>query len=298
MACGRSQPAADDRRPDRHRQRRPRRDHARLDDPSPRFGDRTRDRATRRQPLSRPSPFRQRRSALAQRAVGRRVRARDRRRDLSRPDHRPLSLRPLRAGQRSHRQQRSGGLRRTQQRLAVDDRPARPVLARCRGCASVQHGRTGARCLRRMERRSRSRRRPAGRRPLCLPRDDGCGRPRPLRCMGADTRIRADLDTAQCRRRLGALQHRPLGLGAALGMDLGRRSPVGLCPLSLRPLGLSPKRLGLGAGHLRRPSGLRAGAGGVDGWPSAQCFHFDRWRRRSAGRLVPARAPRGLRAEL
>jgi hypothetical protein len=94
----------------------------------------------------------------------------------------------------------------------------------------------------------------------------------------------------RCRTR------RPLGLGAAVGLDLGRRPALGLRAVPLRPLGLSPQRLVLGARHLRRPAGLRAGAGGL-GWRSAR-RRLDHGRRRRDSGLVPARAARGLRAEL
>ena len=47
-----AQPAAHQRRPRRHRQRRPRRDHPRLDHPATRRGDRARDRSPRRRALS------------------------------------------------------------------------------------------------------------------------------------------------------------------------------------------------------------------------------------------------------
>ena len=103
MGRGRAQPAADDRRPHRHRQRRARRDHARLDDAAPR----------RRPPSSRSPRLDDTRYSV--RLHGGSVAARlrnpqslaefeldHRRRALSRPGRRPLSLRPLRSDQRRH----------------------------------------------------------------------------------------------------------------------------------------------------------------------------------------------------
>src|ERR1019366_7076994 len=62
---------------------------------------------------------------------------------------------------------------------------------------------------------------------------------------------------------LGALPQRALGLGVALGVDLGRRCTVGVRALPLRPLGPVWRPLGLvarrGAGSLLRPAGVCAG---------------------------------------
>ncbi len=159
---GRPQPAAHDRRPHRHRQRRARRDHPRHDDAAPRCRDRARDRPPRRQPLQRAPARRQRRGAAAQFAVAGRIRDGHRRRAFSRPDRRPLSLRSLRADQRRHRRQRPGDLRSAQHRAAGDDRPARAVLDRRRRRAAVRDGAAAARCVRELERRPRSRRGSAG----------------------------------------------------------------------------------------------------------------------------------------
>ena len=49
------------------------------------------------------------------------------------------------------------------------------------------------------------------------------------------------------RFRLGTLSHRPLVLCSPVGMDVGRRRAVGLCALSLRPLGQRTQSLGLGS---------------------------------------------------
>ena len=49
----------------------------------------------------------------------------------------------------------------------------------------------------------------------------------------------------EVRSRLGALPLRPLGLGAALGLDLGRRRALGLRAVPLRPLGALARPLGL-----------------------------------------------------
>src|SRR5690348_12912454 len=66
--------------------------------------------------------------------------------------------------------------------------------------------------------------------------------------------------------RLGAVPLRPLGMDRSVGLDLGGRPAVGLRTLPLRPLGLRPQSLGLGAGTVARASGVRAGTGGVRRW--------------------------------
>ena len=291
-----AQPAAHQRRPHRHRQQRARRDRARQQHAAARLGHRTRDRAARRRPLRRAARERKRGRAAAQPAGTERVRARYRRRPLSRASRRPLPLRPQRPNQRPHRAFRPGHVRRPQQRTAAHAWPARPVLARRERRRAIHDGAAGTRRIRRMERRSRSRRRPRCNRALRLAGDDGCARPGPLRPLGADARIRRAVAARRRANRLGALQHRPLGLGAPVGLDLGRRCAVGLRAVSLRPLGLPPRRVVLVARYLRRSAGLRAGAGRLDGWLACQRFH--QHRRRPAGGLVPAGTARGLRAEL
>ena len=96
--------------------------------------------------------------------------------------------------------------------------------------------------------------------------------------------------------RLGALSHRPLVLRAAVGLDLDRRAAVGLRAVPLRPLGQSQQSLGLGAAAARCPAGLCAGAGRLRRRHRAR--RDARQPERCAGRLVPARAARGLRAVL
>ena len=211
----------------------------------------------------------------------------------------PLSLRPLRPDQRRHRLHRPGDLRGAQHGAAGDHRPARAVLDRRRRRAAVRDGGAGARCVRGLERRPRSRR--------GSHRDGVDARYVSPEMTGAE-----DLDrygSGEQTPEYGAIwmprsvsadwapyTHRPLGVGAPLGLDLGRRRAVGLRAVPLRPLGLPPQCLVLGARHLRRPPGLRAGAGGVGRRPAHR--RLDLGRRRRAGRLVPARAARGLRAGL
>ena len=119
---------------------------------------------------------------------------------------------------------------------------------------------------------------------LRLARDDRRRGPRPLRPVAADARVRRALGAALGRAGWAPYTHRPLGLGAPVGLDLGRRRAVGLRAVPLRPLGLSPQRLVLGARHLRRAPGVRAGAGGVGRRPAHRRLDLDRRRpRRSAG---------------
>src|SRR5258707_15896587 len=93
---------------------------------------------------------------------------------------------------------------------------------------------------------------------------------------------------------MGALSLRTLELDGALGLDLDRRSALGLCPVALRPVGADRRALGVGPRRLCRAPPLRAGSG---------CVHWYAWGRLElAGggccRLVPARTGRGLLAEL
>ena len=101
----------------------------------------------------------------------------------------------------------------------------------------------------------------------------------------------------RCRaERLGALSHRALGLRAAVGLDLDRRAALGLRAVPLRPLGQSRQSLGLGAAAARCPPGLRSRAGGLRRRRRAGRDAGQPERR--AGRLVPARSARSLRALL
>jgi hypothetical protein len=92
---------------------------------------------------------------------------------------------------------------------------------------------------------------------------------------------------------LGAVSPRSLGLVVRLGSHVGRRCAMGLCAVSLRPLGFHRRTVGLVPGKLRRAPGVGAGAGRV----------VRRWRRR--GRrlrpgvwLGPARLARSVHSRL
>ena len=196
-----------------------------------------------------------------------------------------LSLRPLRPDQRPHRLQRPGRLRGPEQRPAAHARATRPVLDRCR----------------RRSRNTTWSSPPAMRSP---PGTTSVTAPRPVlpwrrgmslpEMTGAD-----DLDRygqwqqspdygplwapTDVPRRMGALQRRPLGLDPALGLDLGRRCALGLRAVPLRPLGQLSQPLVLGTGHLRRPPGLRAGAGRLDRRRARRRLDRHRPDRRSAG---------------
>ena len=80
---------------------------------------------------------------------------------------------------------------------------------------------------------------------------------------GAWCRSTARCGLAKRRDGLGPLHHRPLGLGSALRVELGGHGALGLGALSLRPLGASRPRLGLGARTRDRAPGLRPGARGL-----------------------------------
>jgi hypothetical protein len=89
------------------------------------------------------------------------------------------------------------------------------------------------------------------------------GRARLLRPLAGGADLRRGLDSLWRERRLGALQHRLLGLGSLLRLDLDRRCAVGLGALPLRPLGPYRRLLGVGAGAGGAAAGVFARAGGV-----------------------------------
>src|SRR5688572_7962801 len=95
------------------------------------------------------------------------------------------------------------------------------------------------------------------------------------------------------RPRLGAVSIRPLGVGESLGLDLDRRRAVGLCAISLRPLGKPAQPLVLGAGTAPRAARVCAGARRVDRQSARR--PFSGW---LSCPLVPARAERSVCAEL
>ena len=76
--------------------------------------------------------------------------------------------------------------------------------------------------------RDRRGRRPRG--ALCLARDDRRRGARRLRPLGADPRLRRDLDPDRSAHGLGALQRRPLGLGAPWGWTWVDDAPWGFAP--------------------------------------------------------------------
>ena len=118
----------------------------------------------------------------------------------------------------------------------------------------------------------------------------------PVRHLDQRRQLRRGLGAALGAERLGALPHRPLGLRAAVGLDLDRRPAVGLRALSLRPLGQQRQSLDVGAAAARGAAGLCAGAGRLRGRHRAGGDAVAAEQR--AGRLVPARSARGLRAVL
>ncbi len=126
--------------------------------------------------------------------------------------------------------------------------------------------------------------------PLCLGGSDRLPGPGPVRHLASSARLRLRLGPAQRARRLGALSGRSLGVGRALGLDLGGRSALGLCAVALWPLGLDRSHLDVGARAGEGATRVRAGPGGVRGRRRAD---LRQWRYRS---LVPAGSTRRLPA--
>ena len=149
--------------------------------------------------------------------------------------------------QRRHRLRRPGDLRGAQHRPAGRPRPARAVLdRRAPACRSTRWSRRRATRSRAGTTSATAPRTAVADDALRLAGDDRRRGPRPLRPVAADARIRRALGAALGRRRLGAVQRRPLGLGSPVGLDLGRRRALGLRAVPLRPLGLSPQSPGAG----------------------------------------------------
>ena len=124
-------------------------------------------------------------------------------------------------------------------------------------------------------------------------RGDRLRRPRRSRRVAVRVLVRPCVAAAVSRVRLGAVSIRPLGMGQSLGLDLDRRRALGLCTVSLRPMGEPAQPLVLGARTAPRATGLCAGARRVDRQSA-------RWLLRGGlpGPLVPARAARSVCAEL
>ena len=302
MGHRRAQPAADHRRSHRHRRAGARRNARRIDGDPARLEQRARGAAPRRRPPASAAPSGCQPGPPARQRTGRAVRDGDGRGPISHRPCRRVPLRPQRQERPGDGDQRTADLRRSQP--GADDRPgaARRVPARCPRPCAVRDHRAEARCLRRLERRARSRRaRRVGVATLCVSRDDRRRRPRPPRPLGPGSGIRRGVDSTRGRTRMGAVHHRPLDLGGALGLDLGRRGALGFCPVPLRSLGAATQCLVLGAGQLRGPSRLCPGAGRLGRRPATgaparrQHRHLDRPRLRG---LVPALAARALRARL
>ncbi len=77
----------------------------------------------------------------------------------------------------------------------------------------------------------------------------------------AEPSLRHRLGAARGAGRLGAVPLRPLALGRAVGLELGRRRTLGLCAVPLWPLGVARRTLVLVARRLRRAPGVGTGAG-------------------------------------
>src|SRR5579872_1467317 len=71
------------------------------------------------------------------------------------------------------------------------------------------------------------------------------------------------MDADVGRRELGSLSRRALGVDRTLGLDLGRRSALGLRSLSLWPVGFVWRTLGLDTGTLGSHAAVCPGTGGM-----------------------------------
>src|SRR5229473_2758849 len=91
-----------------------------------------------------------------------------------------------------------------------------------------------------------------------------------------------------------ALPLRTLELDDTLGLDLDRRSALGVRPVALWPMGDDRRTLGLGSRRLLSAPPLHAGSGRV---PRNTGDRLE-LRRRGRRRVVPAGAWRNLLAEL
>jgi len=97
---------------------------------------------------------------------------------------------------------------------------------------------------------------------------------------------------------LGTLPRRPLGLGRALGLELGGRCALGICAVSLRALGPYRRPLGLGARGDCPRAGLCACTRRLHPATGDCGARTSPGRCRTARRLVSASAGRGLLARL
>jgi len=97
---------------------------------------------------------------------------------------------------------------------------------------------------------------------------------------------------------LGTLPRRPLGLGRALGLELGGRCALGICAVSLRALGPYRRPLGLGARGDCPRAGICACTRRLHPATGDSGARTSPGRCRTARRLVSAGAGRGLLARL
>ena len=135
------------------------------------------------------------------------------------------------------------------------------------------------------------------RRALRLARDDRRRGPRPLRPVGADARIRRALDAALGAGRLGAVHAPATGPGCARGAGPGSTTRPGASRRSTTAAGSTTATPGAGRRAPTSPgrsTRRRWWRGSAARAPTSR----SRSAARRAGRLVPARAARGLRAGL
>src|SRR5438876_6131201 len=84
-----------------------------------------------------------------------------------------------------------------------------------------------------------------GRALLRLAADDRLRGARRIRRLALVAAIWRGLVPAVGAERLGPLPRRPMGLGRAVGLELGRRRALGLCAVPLRPVGAGRRPMGL-----------------------------------------------------
>ena len=189
-------------------------------------------------------------------------------------------------------------------RAAGDDRPARAVLDRlapaCRSTRCWQPARDAFAGWNDERDRAEDRIVTAST-ALRLARDDRRRGPRPLRQLGADTRIRQPLDPALGAGRLGAVQRRATGRGCARGAGPGSTTRPGASRRSTTAAGSTTATSGAGrrARTSRGRSTRRRWSHGSAGRASASRSRSAAAVRRSAGsrsRRARSTCPRTGRA--
>ena len=100
------------------------------------------------------------------------------------------------------------------------------------------------------------------------------------------------MDSARRGGGLGPVSGWSLDLDRAMGLDLDRQCPLGICTVALRSMDDGGQSLGLGAGTCRCAAGLGAGGGRLGGRWAHQREYLGWYG--AAGWLVSLGAGRGL----